>query len=490
MPKEPLSKKLTHGIFYLLSSSVITVGLNAISVGFIARKLGVESFGLYSAIFSFVGLFEFLSDFGLNKTLLRFGATDINRTKVSFGNALLLKGMLIIPSITLILTLGYLAGYRGITLQILFLFSLSLVLDSFSAIFSSIRRIFGNFKLISFFRVLKTFINLLIVFTALNYNSSVFTLALANTLLSIIVFLISLINTILLIKPSLDLKLFKEFFKSSSIFSISDFLFNIYGKISTVLLSLLSNMHTVGIYSAAIKFTKIANLFPNQVRFAMLPSIYKILEEKAVESPTHPLYSKRKKVFNIIFKYMVILATPSAILIFFFSDSIIHLIFGRKYDLSILLVKLFSFFIYLRFLETPFTLFYIGLIKHKRMLFFQTISTSLSIILNILLIPKYSYFGACYSTLISESVFMLGLFFWGLRYSIWNLKESMINFLRPTISALISVGIVVFLFNNLNIFIKIIFLLVLYIAFLLLFKTFNQNDKELFSRIFHKSKNT
>ena len=79
---------------------------------------------------------------------------------------------------------------------------------------------------------------------------------------------------------------------------------------------------------------------------------------------------------------MALFATPVAISIYFFSDSIIHLIFGEKYNLSIPLVKLFSFFIYLRFIETPFTLFYIGLHKHKKMVWFQGATSLLNLILN------------------------------------------------------------------------------------------------------------
>ncbi len=158
----------------------------------------------------------------------------------------------------------------------------------------------------------------------------------------------------------------------------SDFFNSIYAKISTVLLSFFSPLHSVGIFSAAIKFTNVANLFPNQVRFALLPTIYRILEDdKVKESESH------KKVFKIVLKYMLIFATPFAISIFLFSDSIMHLIFGRKYDLSIPLVQLFSLFIYFRFIQTPFNMFYIAMNKHKEMVYFQGIASFINLILNL-----------------------------------------------------------------------------------------------------------
>src|SRR3990167_662145 len=258
--KESLSRKLTFGVFYLLSSSIANLGISVITVGFIARALDVENFGLYSAILSFVGLFQFLSDFGLNKTLLKFGSTDRAKAQVSFGNALFLKSILSVPTLILIALFGYFAGYRNEEFIILILFGIGLILDSYATVFSSIRRILGSFKLISFFRIVKGIINLIIIFAALNIQNSVLSLAWAVMLLSLIVFILSLINTVMLLKPKLNLALIKEYSKDSVLFSFNDFFLNIYGKISTVLLSFFYEFQIVGIYSAAVRFTKIANL--------------------------------------------------------------------------------------------------------------------------------------------------------------------------------------------------------------------------------------
>lgn len=484
MSKEPLSRKLSHGIFFLLSSSFFSIGLNAVAIGFIARKLSIEDFGLFGTITSFVGLFEFLCDFGLNKTLLKFGSTDIDKTKISFGNALLVKSILILPTLFLVWLIGYIFGYRGEVLNIILIFTLSVILDSFGAVFSSIRRILGSFKLISFFRVVKAFIYLIIVYFALSYNNSVLSLIVATLLLSIISFLLSLINSVLLIKPKLKPSLIKDFFKDSLIFSFSDFFLNVYAKISTVLLSFFANLHAVGIFSAAIKFTRIANIIPGQVKFALLPTIYRILEDKG------NIKEARKRVFNIIFKYMVILATPSAILIYFFSAQIIHLIFGKKYDLSIPLVQLFSLFIYLRFIATPFSLFFIGLHKHKNMVYCQASTTILNIILNIFLIPKFFSYGACYSTIISETFFVILLISLGKKYLIWDIFSTLKAFIKPTLAGAISLFLTAYFSDYINIFIRIVFLVFTYFLCLFLLKAFNKSDKELFKKIFTKNKKT
>lgn len=507
--KEPLSRKLTFGIFYLFSSSIASLGINVITLSFIARALGVENFGLYSAIISFAGLFQFLTDFGLNKTLLKFGSTDIKKAQISFGNALLIKSILIIPFLIILLFFGFLSGYRDKDLFILFLFTVSLVSDSFGLVFSSIRRILGSFKVISFFRVVRNLINLIVILVALSIKNSVLSLALANTVLSLVVFLVSLISTISLLKPKLRLSLIKDFFKDSLIFSLSDFFLNLYARISTVLLSFFNDLHSVGIYSAALRFTRIANLLPNQVKIALLPTLYRILENERSESREqraekkdslsppapegrgspnlvgrHLTVQHSRKVFTTLLKYMIIFATPVVISICFFSEPIIHLIFGKRYDLSIPLLRLFSLFIYLRFIETPFTLFYIGMHKNKTMLYFQGLTGFLNVILNLVLIPKFSFYGACASTLVSESVFALMVICLGVRYLIWNILNVILLLVKPTISGFLSIFVVGVMLESFSVIFQIILLFLIYTFLLFALKVFDKEDKELFSKIF------
>jgi len=486
--KEPLSRKLTFGIFYLLSGSFASLALNIIIVGFVARSLGVNNFGLYSAIVSFVQLFQFLSDFGLNKTLLKFGSTDLTKAQISFGNALFVKGILAIPTIFLISFFGFLSGYRSYEMIVLECFAVSLILDSYGTVFSSIRRILGSFKLVSFFTVLRTAINLVIIIIALSIKNSVISLAVANMLLSVIIFVISLTNTVLLLRPKLRLRLIQSFFKDSVIFSLNDFFLNIYARIGTVLLSFFDALSSVGIFSAAIRFTKIASIVPMQIKFALLPTMYRLLDKEGGNELDRDKKIKSKRLFIILLKFMVIFATPAVISIHFFSDSIIHLIFSKKYDLSIPLVKLFSLFIYLRFIETPFTLFYIAMHKHKKMVLFQGLTSLMNLILNFVLIPAYSIYGACFATLISEIFLAVMLIYSGGKYFIWNFKDVISIMFKPSLAGVISLYLMIMFLSKANIFIQGIALAVSYCLVLVVTRVFNKEDKELFLKIFSMAK--
>lgn len=521
--KESLSRKLFNAVFYLFSSSLVSLALKVLIVAYIARKLGVEQFGLYSAILSFVGLFQFLSDFGLNKSLLKFGSLDSENARVSFGNALFAKTFLVFPLLLFVSLSGYCFGYKNDELIVLVLFALSLVLESYASVFSSVRRILGHFELISFFRVLKTLITLIVIVLVLSKYNSVFALALVTVFLTAFMFVVSLINTLFLLKPKFKLSILGDFFKDSLIFSLNDFFLNIYTRINVVLLSFFSNLFSVGIYSAAVRFTTIASLLPRQVRFALLPTMYRILENQKSEgaineqvfdsvsqgeifdpSSSSPEIQQEgrsvsqkliesniersKRVFNTILKLMILFAAPLSVAIWFLSDNIIHFIFGSKYDMSIPLVKLFSIFIFLRFIETPFSLFYFGLEKHKSLVTIQGITSLINVALCLIMIPGFAVFGAASATIISEAIFAFVLIFYGSRYLIWSTSVVFGLLFKHVFVVLAAMFFTMLVAASLHVFVQLFFLCALYVVFLFVIKEFTEDDKLLFKKLFSRGK--
>ncbi|MBI1858692.1 MAG: flippase [Candidatus Melainabacteria bacterium] len=503
--KQSLSKKLFFGIIYLFSSSIITIGIKVVTIAYIARRLGVEQFGLYSALIAFIGLFQFISDFGLNKTLLKYGSKNLHQASISFGNALFAKSILILPLLICVGISGYFAGYNNDTYLSLMLFATSMIFDSYAHVFSSIRRITGSFKLISFFRIVKTLVTLAVYVYVLYVYNSVFVLALATLLLTMFMFVVSLINTVMLLKPRLKLSILKDFFQDSILFSLNDLFINIYARIGIVILSFFNELFVVGVYSAALRFTKIAILLPRQIRFAMLPTMYRLLDDKSsIEEKIEPIdpevddvaissealiegdLKKSKKVFNLMLKYMSFFSTPVAILIFYFSESIIHLIFGSKYDSSIPFVQLFTVFIFFRFIETPFGLYYLGLNRHKDLIILQGIASAINILLCFLLIPSLAGFGAAMSTNISEIIFVVLVLFFGIQFKIWDVVGSLSRICLPFIVGLVSLFITVKTCGSVNIIVQLFVFALSYLCLLIVSRQFGKEDTRFFKKVFLK----
>ena len=98
------------------------------------------------------------------------------------------------------------------------------------------------------------------------------------------------------------------------------------------------------------------------------------------------------------------------------------------------------------------------------------VSAILNILLNLILIPKYSYLGASVATVISVFLILLGVIIATSRIG-YKIAVSKIAspILRATISSLI-MGIFIICFKNINLFLLIIFSAMIYFGLIYLFK--------------------
>lgn len=490
---ESLSRKLTLGILYLFSSTTLSGLFTIITLSVTARILGVENFGLYNAFLSIVGLFQFITNLGVNRILLKEGAKNFENAKTSFGNALLFKAIVIVPIILVIILISKHSGYTGNSLLAIVLFGFSLIFDSYGTLFISLRRILGDFKVISIFRVIRSIINLLSVIIALKIDNSVLSLSIATLIVSLISFTGALANSISLLKPKLNLKELWELIEDSIIFGLNDFFSKLYLRASIVLLSMYADLYSVGIFSAGIRFTKFSFIFAKQVRVAILPTMYRILDEKDddVISESKNLIESNKdrssRVFKTMLKYMVLISVPLSLIMFFYSSELINIIFGSKYKASTPIVKLLSVFIFLRFIQTPFTLFYLGLNRHKSMVVLQAISCIFLIMCSYVFIPKHHSFGACYAVNISELIFSALLIIYGFKFNIWKIFDLIKFIVLPFLTGITSIYITSRFFNF--ILIEFFIFIFLYFVFLLATGQLNKRDKDLISKIiFHKKR--
>ena len=120
--------------------------------------------------------------------------------------------------------------------------------------------------------------------------------------------------------------------------------------------------------------------------------------------------------------------------------------------------------------------------KHKNMVYFQGFTSFLNIVLNLILIPIYSLYGACYSSLISETFFALSLIIVGSKYLIWHFKDVFSMLVKPTLSGFASILLTIILLNKTNIFIQVLFLIICYFVLLFAIKTFNKKIRSCFLR--------
>jgi len=206
-----------------------------------------------------------------------------------------------------------------------------------------------------------------------------------------------------------------------------------------------------------------------------------------VSAAIYPVMSKYYKEnkeslgkFTIISsKYLAIFGFPIAIGCFILADKFILILYAGGYTGAIISFQILALFIPIRLVSTITGTLLSSINRQGYRMFSVGISAAFNIILNLILIPYYSYIGASIATVLSELLlYCLFLFYIGRYYKTINVNRT---FTKPLIASII-MAMTIYPIKNLNTFIIIGLATIIYFLFLFLLKTFG-DDKLLFDQL-------
>lgn len=198
-----------------------------------------------------------------------------------------------------------------------------------------------------------------------------------------------------------------KYLKQSIVFNISaTIVFILYTRIDQLMIKFMLNNFELGIYGSNIKIFDAFVMLGFTLSLSLLPYLTKVKSELLL--------------IKKIYKYFYFLFLPIIILLIFFSDLIINILFGNQfisgsYSLKILLIS--SFFAILTSLNNRVL---IANELEKCILIRSIYSLLLNVILNLILIPKFGINGAAISTLF-VTIFTAYL------YDFFDIRSSFLN---------------------------------------------------------------
>jgi O-antigen/teichoic acid export membrane protein len=365
----------------------------------LARRLGVESFGLWSLFLSVMTIIFALSYFGVNTSTKKFVAQH-NKTN-NLKNVLLssIKLRLIFSSIfSLLLLIFYkpLSSLINPELEILFLYGIPLIflsgfVEYFKSVFMGLHRIKYNFIV----NLSEYGLKFVLIILFLLFSNSV--ISVVNS------FIIALFITMTIGSYLLYHNFYKSLKKTSNNFT-KDILkysyplifitigFMALTEIDIIMIGIFSTVTEVGIYSVAKQIILKLPHISLAIAMGTMPVFAKLdnMNRSELKKRLHNLL----KINSIIY-FVIILG------ILFLSPFFIPLIFGLEYANSVLPLQILC--IYLFFYATSIILSsfldYTG--KAKIRAYNICITIVLNIVLNVILIPKYGAVGAAIATTIS-----------------------------------------------------------------------------------------
>ncbi len=170
-----------------------------------------------------------------------------------------------------------------------------------------------------------------------------------------------------------------------------------YVSLDSVMLGLLSNPESVGLYNVAIKTSRIAVLLLTSLGIVLIPRISFYLHQNMLNE--YAVLAKKSVA------WVYFLGMPISALLWILAPELIRLLFGEQYEAAITTLRLTSPLILLvgltNFISVQ-ILFPNG--EERLVLIAAGTAAGLNVMLNLLLIPEYHHNGAAVATLLTEAV--------------------------------------------------------------------------------------
>jgi len=402
--KKIQSKSVTHRV---VSNFVWSVVSEAVGKGvffaaniYLARVLGVSSFGLFVFAQTITYFFWLAVDLGTSM----YGIREIARDKVHAED-------IINPLLTLRITAGiivfsvYLTSLFLLSMPVLNKFTLvgcGVYLLAYSMYADWILKGLEKFKHIAIGGSLSSMAYLLGIMYAVKDSGGLVIAAYIWSFsyflgsLSLLYFLYSKLG--IRYRPSFKIKKWFFHVRESIYFTISGGLMVLYHYLPILMLSVFSTNYEVGIFSAPFRLI----LAIGAAGFLIPSAFYPVLSE---------LCCTDKKKFKLVNKnlrnIMMLIGFLFAIMVTIFGDTIVGLLFGRQYAESVVIFKILAWIVPLYFVRNSFSIALLaGGFQRQQNLGFISGAVGVTTI-GLILIPRNGAFGAVISLLAAEILILI-----------------------------------------------------------------------------------
>lgn len=460
---------------WLVVSQIITSVFGFIWTIMIARYLGVNDYGILGFAISFTTIFGIFDDMGLSTHIVRHIATDYDSASKYLGNALPLK--IIFSSFKMLLTIIVLIilGVNELTIFITLLFSFELIFKSYiNCLYGSFQAFeMGKFQGIGL--TLMNSLTLVFILISIYADLGLFGISMSYILANILGFVYSyyVLNKHI-VKPKLELDW--DFCKKITIYSIpfavTGILYTIYYSIDAVMLTTLVGDYATGIYNATYKLVTVLTLFYSTYTAVIFPVMSKYYKN----DESMLLISFEKSI-----KYLMLVMIPLAVATAFYSGDIIHLIYGHEYDAASSVLSILIWTVCFLFISGACNTLLNASHKEVSVTKIYAVAAVFNIVLNIFMIPHFSYNGAALTTVLSDVLIVIIE-----AYVIYKLGHRPNKKLYSDIIKIIAgsavLGIALY-FLNLNMWVAIPVGIIIYLSVVYLIRFFDDDDKYVIKEI-------
>lgn len=440
----------------------------------IGRVLGVTVFGEYAFVFSYLTVFQILTSFGLKTLITREVARDSSSADKYLVNGPLIAIPLSFAGLLLMNIVIHLLNYPSQVVLATSILSLSLIASTLSECFEGILIGFQRAGVVALAwtieNSLRVGVSLLLVLHGWGLTALV-SIFVITRFLNPFICLGFLLRYLPKRSFKVELTFCKQVLKTARVFALILIFVTLYWKADVLMLSKMRGTTAVGYYSAAYKLV----WFTMMIAQSFFTAFFPLLSELFKSSPVSFEKSCKKAI-----GYLLMLALPLAVAVTLLSPKLILLLYGDGFTESMKVLRILIWILIPYCVSEVFAHALLASDNQRIDLRVNGISMLCNVLLNLLLIPKFSYLGAAIATLISINIY-LGLQLPFVLKNLINIRSGI-----PVIRLLFAVsvmGLIIYALQETNPLIALGSSAAVYIILLFLLRGFPQEGRDFIRRI-------
>lgn len=366
---------------------------------YVARLLGVAEFGAYNFVISFVAFFQVLAAFGIPSLMVREvikRRKHVEDVRKLFHNALALKVILALFSFFAMFFVSLIFMKNSIFFILIPLAGIFTITQTFNEFLIAFSNGYEKMEIEALSNVLEGIIFLSVMIPCILVYQNLISIFIGFIIVSIItllcniyIFRFCVLKEKILVKIRPQLSQIQSLFHDGKYLALSGFTFIMYNSSDQVLIHFFHGNIDTGLYSAAYHIIFMYFVLSSIIRKTTAPFLAR-----------NTIYANFVKLRT----YAVMIGLIVFISTYFGSGIFISLFFGQKYVPSIFLVKILSFVLIPLFYNALSANLLVMKGLQKQFSIFLIIGLCFNFFINIIFIPKYSYYAAALSTVVAESL--------------------------------------------------------------------------------------
>lgn len=468
-------KSIFNNMSWLFISQIVGSVCGFIWTIVIARYLGVNDYGVLGFAISLSGILAITMDLGVNSHVVREISTDYELTAKYLGNAIPLKSLFVVGTFVLTLIILILMHANELTITITMLFTIEMVFKTFIGLLNGSFQAYEEGKYQGIGNILINILLLIFIFISIFSDFGIFGITISYVVANLIPFFYEYyIFQKKIAKPKFefDIDFCKKITMYALPFALSGIFYSIYYSVDTVMLTNLVGEYATGIYNASYKLISVLTVFYSVYTAVLFPLMSKF-------------FKNDEKLLVVIFeksvKYLSLLIIPIAIATMFYSTDLIQLIFGAEFKESASALSILIWTVCLLFINGACGTLLNASHKEVTVTKVYFIAAVFNIVLNLFMIPHYSYDGAAISTVLSDLLILIISLY--IIYKLgYRVNKKLFKDLAKIIFGSGILGIALFILN-LNMWVALPVGIIIYLGSVILLKLFDDDDKYVIKEI-------